>query len=164
LLAERSGDAVFTIMTWNVENFFQPEPADPADFDAKLDGLADAIWAAELDLLAMQEVRTRSPSPLYATNWDWSGELSGHFQSPHAIRVGWLKPGALNDVKKVIDLPGALNDVKKIIDLPGALSPVQVVDDGTAGTGKRLLRGTPLEPSADAAMATDNRVLSLSLR
>jgi hypothetical protein len=36
---------VFTIMTWNIENFFAPEPADRADFDVKLDALAGVITA-----------------------------------------------------------------------------------------------------------------------
>ena len=47
---------MFTVMTWNVENLFRPEPADQADFDAKLDALAGVITAAEPDLLAVQEI------------------------------------------------------------------------------------------------------------
>lgn len=47
---------MFTVMTWNVENLFQPEPSAQADFDAKLDALAGVVTAAGPDLLAVQEV------------------------------------------------------------------------------------------------------------
>jgi hypothetical protein len=74
---------VFTIMTWNIENFFQPQLADRADFDAKLDALADVIMAAEPDLLAVQEV---GDEVAFAALRDelgagWSGEPSTHFSA-----------------------------------------------------------------------------------
>src|SRR3954452_17365688 len=105
---------MFTIMTWNIENFFAPEPADRADFDAKLDALADVITAAEPDLLAVQEV---GDEVAFAALRDklgagWSGALATHFEASHAIRVGWLSPGQLGEVDEVIDLLAAVSPVK----------------------------------------------------
>jgi hypothetical protein len=47
---------VLTVMIWNVENFFAPQPVDQAAYDAKLTELTDVIRAAAPDLLALQEV------------------------------------------------------------------------------------------------------------
>jgi endonuclease/exonuclease/phosphatase family metal-dependent hydrolase len=47
---------VLTVMTWNVENFFAPQPADQAGYEAKLAELAEVIRAATPDLLAVQEI------------------------------------------------------------------------------------------------------------
>jgi hypothetical protein len=47
---------VLTVMPWNVENFFAPQPADQAAYDAKLTELAEVIRTAAPDLLAVQEV------------------------------------------------------------------------------------------------------------
>jgi endonuclease/exonuclease/phosphatase family metal-dependent hydrolase len=47
---------VLRIMTWNVENFFVPQPADRAAYDAKVAELAEVITTAAPDLLALQEV------------------------------------------------------------------------------------------------------------
>src|SRR3954471_4787696 len=137
---------MFTIMTWNIENFFQPQPADRADFDAKLDALADVIMAAQPDLLAVQEV---GDEVAFAALRDrlgagWNGELSTHFEASHAIRVGWLSPGELSDVQE-------------IIDLPAALSPVKVEDDGTTMT--KLGRGAV---AVTATTATGIRVRALT--
>src|SRR3954454_21511943 len=134
-------------MTWNIENFFQPQPADQADFDAKLDALAEVIMTAEPDLLAVQEV---GDEVAFAALRDrlgagWNGELSTHFESSHAIRVGWLSPGELSDVQEVIELPGAL-------------APVKVEDDGTTMT--QLGRGAV---AVTATTATGVRVRALTV-
>src|SRR5690348_567580 len=47
------GRAVFTVMSWNVENFFAPKPADQAAYDAKVASLAKVITTATPDLLAL---------------------------------------------------------------------------------------------------------------
>ncbi len=47
---------MFTIMSWNVENLFTPDPADRDAFDAKLDALAGVITAEAPDLVGMQEI------------------------------------------------------------------------------------------------------------
>src|SRR3954469_3346728 len=138
---------MFTIMTWNIENFFAPEPANRVDFDAKLDALAEVITAAEPDLLAVQEV---GDEVAFAALRDklgagWSGELSAHFESSHPIRVGWLTRGALSDVEE-------------IIDLPAALSPVKVEDDGTTMT--KLGRGAV---AVTTTTATGIRVRALTV-
>jgi hypothetical protein len=114
---------MFTVMTWNVENYFEPEPSAQANFDAKLAALAAVITAAGPDLLAVQEVGDeRAFEALRASLGNgWTGALSRHFQASHAIRVGWLSPGPVTDVEEVIDLPAEL-------------SPVKVDDDGTSLT------------------------------
>ena len=43
-----------TVMSWNVENFFAPQPADEAAYDAKPAEMADVIRAAAPDLLAFE--------------------------------------------------------------------------------------------------------------
>jgi hypothetical protein len=52
--------AVFTVMTWNVENLFRPgSPAGPttaAAYEQKLTGLATVITGQAPDALAVQEV------------------------------------------------------------------------------------------------------------
>jgi hypothetical protein len=53
---DREALAVVTVMTWNVENFFTPKPAEQAAYDAKVTQLADVIRAAAPDLLAVQEI------------------------------------------------------------------------------------------------------------
>jgi hypothetical protein len=114
---------MFTVMTWNVENLFEPEPSAQGDFDAKLDALAGVITAAGPDLLALQEVgdEVAFQALRERVGDGWTGALSQHFHASHAIRVGWLSPGSLTDVEEVIDLPAEL-------------SPVKVDDDGTAIT------------------------------
>jgi endonuclease/exonuclease/phosphatase family metal-dependent hydrolase len=119
---------VLTVMTWNVENFFTPQPADRAAYDAKVDELADVISTAAPDLLALQEVGDEESFEALRAKLGpgWTGVLSTHFETPHTIRVGWLSPGELSDVEEVVALPIAL-------------SPVRVDDDGT--TISQLGRG-----------------------
>ena len=47
---------MFKVMTWNVENFFTPQPTDQPAYDAKLAELVDVIRTAAPDLLAVQEI------------------------------------------------------------------------------------------------------------
>ncbi|HEY3713848.1 MAG TPA: endonuclease/exonuclease/phosphatase family protein [Jatrophihabitantaceae bacterium] len=87
-------------MTWNVENFFVPKPADQAAYDAKLAELADVITAAAPDLLAVQEVGDAASFEALRAKLGagWTGVLSTHFATPHTIRVGWLSlPGGRFD-------------------------------------------------------------------
>ena len=85
---------MLTVMTWNVENFFAPQPADQAAYNTKLAELADVIRTAEPDLLAVQE--TGDEQSFEALRNDLgaggTGVLSTHFETPHTIRVGWLPP------------------------------------------------------------------------
>src|SRR3954471_13526555 len=106
--------AMFTLMTWNVENFFQPEPAQQADFDAKVASLADVITTAQPDAVALQEIGDEASFEALRTRLgaDWTGVLSTHFESPHTIRVGWLSRRPLTDVQEVVDLPAQLAPVK----------------------------------------------------
>jgi endonuclease/exonuclease/phosphatase family metal-dependent hydrolase len=114
---------VFTIMTWNVENFFASKPADQAAYEDKVRALAAIITEAAPDLVAVQEVGDPESFEALrsALGHDWTGELSTHFDPTHAIRVGWLTTGTLSDVEQ-------------LVDLPTQLSPVKVDDDGTTIT------------------------------
>jgi endonuclease/exonuclease/phosphatase family metal-dependent hydrolase len=136
--------AVLTVMTWNVENFFAPQPADQAAFEAKLAALAEVIGTAAPDLLAVQEVGDEQSFQALraALGAGWTGVLSTHFETPHTIRVGWLSPTALSDVAEVVDLPAAL-------------SPVKVDDDGATLTqlGRGALAVTYTTPSGTAVRA-----------
>jgi endonuclease/exonuclease/phosphatase family metal-dependent hydrolase len=128
---------VFTIMTWNIENFFHRDHSDQGAFDAKLDALTDVITAAHPDLVAVQEVGDEAAFQTLRgrLGGGWSGELSTHFESRHTIRVGWLSPGQLTDIAEVIELPAGL-------------SPVTVDDDGTTMTqlGRGALAVTATTP------------------
>jgi endonuclease/exonuclease/phosphatase family metal-dependent hydrolase len=101
---------VFTVMSWNVENFFAPKPADQAAYDAKVAALAKVITTATPDLLALQEVGDEESFQALreALGAGWTGVLSTHFEAAHTIRVGWLSPGAISDVEEIVDLPAAL--------------------------------------------------------
>ncbi len=114
---------MFTVMSWNVENLFEPEPSEQSDFNAKLDALAGVITVAQPDAVAVQEVGDEASFEALRTRLGaaWTGVLSTHFESPHTIRVGWLSPRPLTDVEEVVDLPARL-------------SPVTVDDDGAGMT------------------------------
>lgn len=119
---------MLTVMTWNVENFFAPQPADQAAVSTKLAELADVIRTAKPDLVAVREIGDERSFEALRNELGagWTGVLSTHVETPHAIRVGWLSPGGLSEVEEVVALPAAL-------------SPVKVADDGT--TLARLGRG-----------------------
>src|SRR4051812_25863088 len=150
VIAQLCGGAMFTVMTWNVENFFAPEPSAQVDFDSKLDALAAVITAAGPDLLAVQEVGDELAFQALRERLGsgWTGALSTHFQASHAIRVGWLSPGPLTDVEEVIELPTQL-------------SPVKVDDDGTAITD--LGRGA-LAVTCTTATGGQVRALTVHLK
>ena len=141
---------MLTVMTWNVENLFAPQPSARADFDAKVDALAGVITAAGPDLLAVQEVGDEVAFQALRDRLGsgWTGALSRHFQASHAIRVGWLSPGPLTDAEEVIDLPAEL-------------SPVKVDDDGTAIT--QLGRGA-LAVTCTTATGVHVRALTVHMK
>ena len=114
---------MFTVMTWNVENLFAPQPADRTAYEAKVRELADVVRTAAPDLLAVQEVGdVQSFEALRTALGDpWTGALATHVEASHPIRVGWLSTGDLTAVEEVVDLPAAL-------------APVKVADDGTTMT------------------------------
>src|SRR3954463_2569436 len=139
---------MFPVMTWNVENFFAPQPADQAAYDAKRAELVDVINAAAPDLLAVQEIGDEQSFLALGSELGWTGVLSTHFETPHTIRVGWLSAGNLSDVEEVVDLPAAL-------------SPVKVADDGTTLT--QLGRGA-LAVTYTTAAGTTVRAVTAHLK
>ena len=105
---------MFTVMTWNVENLFQPEHGTRPEFEGKIAALAKVITDAGADLVAVQEIGDESSfAALLGRLGDrWNGVLAKHFEPSHPIRVGWLSTGLLTDVEEVIDLPPALSPLK----------------------------------------------------
>ena len=141
---------MLTVMSWNVENFFAPATGDPDAYQEKVTELAAVITTAAPDLVALQEVGDPQAFETLrsALGAGWTGVLSTHFDPSHAIRVGWLSPGALTEVEEVVDLPTAL-------------SPVKVADDGTTIT--QLGRGA-LAVTYTTTSGTKVRVLTCHLK
>jgi endonuclease/exonuclease/phosphatase family metal-dependent hydrolase len=141
---------VFTVMTWNVENFFAPNPVDQAAYAAKVAALAEVISAAAPELVALQEVGDEQSFTALrnALGPGWTGALSTHFEAAHPIRVGWLSTAGLTDVTEVVDLPTAL-------------APVKVDDDGT--TISQLGRGA-VAVTCTTAAGTPVRALTCHLK
>jgi endonuclease/exonuclease/phosphatase family metal-dependent hydrolase len=141
---------VLTVMTWNVENFFAPQPADLAAYEVKVAELVNVINTAGPDLVGLQEIGdSESFEALrHALGAGWAGVLSTHFETPHSIRVGWLSPHQLTDVEEVVDLPAAV-------------SPIKVNDAGVTMT--QLGRGA-LAVTYTTARGTSIRALTAHLK
>lgn len=79
---------MLTVMTWNVENFFAPQPADQAAVSTKLAELADVIRTAQPDLLAVQEIGDEQSFEALRNELGagWTGVLSTHFEKWAATR------------------------------------------------------------------------------
>jgi endonuclease/exonuclease/phosphatase family metal-dependent hydrolase len=107
---------VFTVMTWNLENFERPAANAPEAardaYSGKLSQISELISSAGPDLVGVQEVLAGSSdlAPavfddlLAALGAQWTGRLS---QRPdeRGIRVGWLSRGQLSDSGDVADYP-----------------------------------------------------------
>jgi endonuclease/exonuclease/phosphatase family metal-dependent hydrolase len=107
---------MFTVMTWNLENFEQPaaKAAQAARdrYAGKLEQISALIAGAGPDLVGVQEVLAShedlAPGVfddlLAALGAGWSGCLS---QRPdeRGIRVGWLSRGQLTNPSDVADYP-----------------------------------------------------------
>jgi endonuclease/exonuclease/phosphatase family metal-dependent hydrolase len=114
---------MFKVMTWNVENLFQPDtpsgPPTQAVYEAKIAGLASTIRGQAPDALAVQEIGAPAALDdlLDALEGKWNRRVSTH-PDPRGIRVAWLTQRDIN----------ASED---ILEFPSELLPVQVGDDGT---------------------------------
>jgi endonuclease/exonuclease/phosphatase family metal-dependent hydrolase len=107
---------MFTVMTWNLENFERPA-ADASQaardrYSAKLRQISELITGAGPDLVGVQEVLA-SPEDLAPQVFDdlrgalgagWNGCLS-QWPDERGIRVGWLSRGQLTDPTDVADYP-----------------------------------------------------------
>jgi endonuclease/exonuclease/phosphatase family metal-dependent hydrolase len=107
---------MFSVMTWNLENFERPatnaEPAVKDRYTRKLQQIADLITSTEPDLVGVQEVladpKNLTP-PAFddlraALGADWRGCLSQR-PDPRGIRVGWLVRGQLSNPTDVAVYP-----------------------------------------------------------
>jgi endonuclease/exonuclease/phosphatase family metal-dependent hydrolase len=110
---------MFTVMTWNLENFGRPA-ADASQaardrYSAKLRQISELITGAGPDLVGVQEVlagpEDLAPQVfddlLAALGAEWNGCLA---QRPdeRGIRVGWLSRGQLTDPATVADYPAGV--------------------------------------------------------
>jgi endonuclease/exonuclease/phosphatase family metal-dependent hydrolase len=99
----------FKVMTWNVENLFQPTEPDKQDaYERKLEGLAQIILELEPDVLALQEVG--SPDALadlvtlLGDRYPHSA-LSNFFNPNRSIRVGFLSKLAISNPTDITLFP-----------------------------------------------------------
>src|SRR5947208_1674447 len=100
---------MFTVMTWNLENFERPAanatPAARERYSDKLKQISELIASAAPDLVGVQEVLASQDdlAPqvfddlIAALGHGWNGHLS---QRPdeRGIRVGWLSTGPLTSL------------------------------------------------------------------
>ncbi|HEY3411039.1 MAG TPA: endonuclease/exonuclease/phosphatase family protein, partial [Propionicimonas sp.] len=133
------------IATWNVENLFLPGgdgPKTQADYDTKLDGLAQTILRAGVDAIAVQEIGQPESFDDLVTRLGagWSGLLSTLPDVHRGIRVGVISK-----------LP--ISRVADDTDLAAGLPPLQLDDTGTVTT--RMGRGAlTVELTTPAAALT----------
>lgn len=113
---------MLTVMTWNVENLFRPEPGAEDPYAEKLEGLAGMIREFDPDVVALQEVGSRDALDdlVAAIGGRWHVRLS---RSPdkRGIRVGVIARRELTDAQDVVDLPPKL-------------APLQADDSGAVTT------------------------------
>src|SRR5690242_19619613 len=113
---QRGVAVMFTVMTWNLENFGRPAAGAPQaatdKYAAKVRQISELIGGAGPDLVGVQEVLS-GPGDLTPPVFDdllaalgagWTGCLS---QRPdeRGIRVGWLSRGQLTDRTDVAGYP-----------------------------------------------------------
>lgn len=110
--------------TWNLENLFRPGgefgPDDEARFRVKVQGIAEVVASSGVDVLGVQEVGNPDALSEVADllGPEWQIATSRHFQSEHAIRVGFLSR-----------LP--VEVVRDTAAFPAELGAVRIGDDGT---------------------------------
>jgi endonuclease/exonuclease/phosphatase family metal-dependent hydrolase len=108
---------MFTVATWNLENFFAPGtqfgPDSQGVFDRKVELLASTIQTAGVDVLAVQEVGDPQAfdALLAALGSAWTGQLSTHFEPAHSIRVGFVSRKPVASVSEYVEIPDQLQGV-----------------------------------------------------
>ena len=114
---------MFTVMTWNLENFERPAANAPEAarerYSGKLKQISELITGAGPDLVGVQEVLAShaelAPGVfgdlLEALGPGWTGRLS---QRPdeRGIRVGWLSTGQLTSPADVFRYPDGVPAAK----------------------------------------------------
>jgi predicted extracellular nuclease len=108
------------IGTWNLENLFKPPspyaPETQAEYDAKLDALAETITRMDPHVLAVQEVG--DPAALD----DVAGRIGGSWHietaapevgTDHAIRVGILSRVKLHQPQQISAFPDKLRPIQQ---------------------------------------------------
>jgi hypothetical protein len=103
--------STFRVMTWNIENLFQfgdeGGPKTDAEYQQKLQSLAEVILTLAPDVLALQEIG--SPKvltdlvALLQNNYPHQ-QLSSH-PDPRGIRVGFLSKLEIKAHEEIVDFP-----------------------------------------------------------
>jgi endonuclease/exonuclease/phosphatase family metal-dependent hydrolase len=112
----REGGAVFRVMTWNLENLFQPgAPSGPttgAAYTAKIDGLAAMIRSQNPDALSVQELGDPAALQdlLAAVGGSWHQRVSQH-PDVRGIRVAWVSKSPIIASAEVLAFPAQLPSV-----------------------------------------------------
>jgi hypothetical protein len=107
---------MFSVMTWNLENFERPaanaEQATKDRYARKLQQISELITSAGPDLVGVQEILANPKNltpPAFedlraALGAEWTGCLSQR-PDPRGIRVGWLARGQLANPTDVAVYP-----------------------------------------------------------
>jgi endonuclease/exonuclease/phosphatase family metal-dependent hydrolase len=133
---------MFTVATWNLENFFAPGtqfgPDSHAVFDRKVALLASTIETAGVDVLAVQEVGDVQAfdALLTALGGAWTGQLSTHFEPSHPIRVGFVSRRPVASVSEYVEIPEKLQGVpttdagQPLLEMGRGALRIRVTDGG----------------------------------
>jgi len=121
--------ASFKVMTWNLENLFQPSESNAQTvqkYQEKLDTLAEVILRLEADIIGVQEVG--SPEAFE----DLLAKLNGQY--PHAklstepdtrgIRVGFLSKLPIESSENIVNFPQ--NGLASVPGLDNEGNPIEV--------------------------------------
>jgi len=111
---------VVRIGTWNLENLFKPPspfaPKTEAEYDAKLDTLAEAITRMDQHVLVVQEVGDPTALQELAdrVGGTWHIETAApEPDTPHVIRVGIMSRVALSQPQQVSAFPDKLHPIQQ---------------------------------------------------
>jgi endonuclease/exonuclease/phosphatase family metal-dependent hydrolase len=128
--------STFRVMTWNIENLFQfgneSGPKTDAEYQQKLQSLAEVILTLAPDVLALQEIG--SPEALtdlialLQNNYPHQ-QLSIH-PDPRGIRVGFLSKLEIKAHEEIVDFPPTVLPKVPGIDSKGNLSEVTQLSRG----------------------------------
>ncbi len=126
---------IFKVMTWNLENLFQPSSSDSEivqKYAEKINSLAKVILELDADVVGVQEVG--NPEAFEDLVQQLENNYPHHQLStapdPRGIRVGFLSKLEIEDSENIIDFPS-----KGLASVPG------LDNDGKLNKVNRLSRG-----------------------
>lgn len=135
---------LFKVMTWNLENLFEPGtefgPDTQDKYHQKLVRLADVILVLDPDVLAVQEVG--SPAAFHELVNLLQGRypdlrLSAHPDS-RGIRVGFLSKFVIDETEEILAFPQA-----GLPKVPGLDQQGNLIDVSSLGRGALRIQVSP---------------------